>query len=177
MEPRKAGATVRGAVVVRPAGPDELGEAASLFDAYRQFYGAPSDLAAARAFLSDRMARNESVVLLAFPSDADRAPIGFAQLYRSFSSLDLSAIIILNDLFVTPRWRRLGAARCLVRAAVLYARRNGAGRLELATQQANHAALHLYQSLGWVVDREFTHLSLSLTLAGGTGAAPASDDR
>jgi GNAT superfamily N-acetyltransferase len=168
----KARAAVRGEVVVRPARPEELGEAASLFDSYRQFYGAESDLAAARAFLSDRMTRDESVVLLAFSSDADRSAIGFAQLYRSFSSLDLRAIVILNDLFVTPQWRRLGAARGLVRAAVLYARRSGAGRLELATQQTNHAALRLYHSLGWAADREFTHLSLNLTPAGGTGAPP-----
>lgn len=171
-EPPKGCGVVRGAVVVRHARLGELGQAASLFDSYRQFYGAASDLAAARAFLSDRMAGNESVVLLAFPSDADPAAIGFAQLYRSFSSLDLSTIVILNDLFVTPRWRRLGAARGLIQAAVLYARRKGAGKLELATQQTNHAALRLYHSLGWVADREFTHLSLSLTLAVGTGAPP-----
>jgi len=158
------------AMVVRPARPEELDDAASLFDAYRQFYGAVSDLAAARAFLSDRMARGESVILLAFASDTGRAAIGFAQLYRSFSSLDLSAIVILNDLFVTAAWRRLGAARGLVRAAELYSRHHGAGRMELATQRTNHAALRLYGSLGWVADREFTHLSLGLT---PTGRAPA----
>jgi GNAT superfamily N-acetyltransferase len=163
MESSNASATCGGKVIVRPALPQELGEAAKLFDAYRQFYGMASELEAALAFLSDRMARDESAVLLAFTSDEECPAIGFAQLYRSFSSLELAPIVVLNDLFVTPRWRRLGAARALVRAAEEYARLHGATRLELATQSTNRDAQRLYHSLGWVEDREFIHLSLQLT--------------
>ncbi|HEV2457792.1 MAG TPA: hypothetical protein VGS80_05455, partial [Ktedonobacterales bacterium] len=70
---------------------------APLFDAYRQFYGLPSDVAAARAFLSERLAREESVVFLALLRDGGAAarPVGFTQLYPSFSSLALRPVWIL----------------------------------------------------------------------------------
>ena len=117
---------------------------------------------AARGFVAERMARGESEVLVAVAPDAEGLAAGFAQLFPSFTSLGLRPILILNDLFVDPRWRRIGAARALVEAAVELAGKSGAVRLELSTQHGNHAALGLYQSLGWIVDREFAHLSFAL---------------
>jgi ribosomal protein S18 acetylase RimI-like enzyme len=152
------------AVVVRAAAAVDVDRVAALFDAYRQFYGAESDVAAARTFLADRLARDESVVLVALAShdggDPDLA--GFAQLYRSFSSVSLGRIVILNDLYVDPAWRRSGVARRLVDEATAWATRSGAIRLELATQHTNRSARALYDALGFVADTEFAHLSLAL---------------
>jgi ribosomal protein S18 acetylase RimI-like enzyme len=141
---------------------DELDQAAQLLDAYRGFYGLVSDRAGAAAFLSERIAQGDSMVLLAFATAEEREAAGIAQLYPSFSSLALGRIVVLNDLYVAPRWRRRGVARALVDAAVAYAGRLGAERLELSTQHTNAAALRLYRSLGWVVDQEFAHLELPL---------------
>ena len=151
-------------LTVRPAGPGDLDSASVLFDAYRQFYGAASDLAGSREFLAARLGRDESVVLLAFPARSEGADeaVGFAQLYRSFSSVSMGEIVILNDLYVTPGWRGSGAGRRLVAEAVAYAEGAGAMRLELATQRTNQPALRLYQSLGFVPDTEFIHLGLPL---------------
>ncbi len=151
---------------VRRAGAEDLDVVAVLFDAYRQFYGAPADLESSRRFLAARLARDESVVLLASPEqsaggDTPEA-VGFAQLYRSFSSVSLGAIVILNDLFVVPAWRRAGVALRLVEEAAACAARGGAVRLDLATQHTNGPALRLYRSLGFTPDTEFTHLSLGL---------------
>ena len=55
-----------------------------LFDAYRQFYAQQPDLAGARDFLVARVTKNESVIFLATENGQ---PVGFAQLYPSFSSL------------------------------------------------------------------------------------------
>lgn len=163
---------------VRRATAGDVDRAAPLFDAYRQFYGAPPDLAAARRFLAARLASNESVVLLAVaeapyrkaaPSGPDDAHcgeaedvVGLAQLYRSFSSVALGETVILNDLFVVPARRARGVAGRLVDAAAFHASRVGAVRLELATQCTNHAALRLYRNKGFVADTEFTHLSLAI---------------
>jgi GNAT superfamily N-acetyltransferase len=152
------------AVAVRPAEAIDLDRVAALFDAYRQFYGATSNPAGARAFLADRLARDESVVLVALASrnGDDPAIAGFTQLYRSFSSVSLGTIVILNDLYVDPAWRRTGVARQLVDAATAWATRSGAIRLELATQHTNRSARTLYDALGFVADTEFAHLSLAL---------------
>nr|WP_232472894.1 hypothetical protein [Vibrio anguillarum] len=40
----------------------ELDQIVSLFDDYRQFYGQKSDIDAAREFLRNRFANNESVI-------------------------------------------------------------------------------------------------------------------
>ena len=153
-------------VVVRPALAADVDRVAPLFDAYRQFYGAQSDFAAARTFLTDRMSRGESVVLVAClaPSHlgVDGEVIGLAQLYPSFSSLALGPTIVLNDLFVATEWRGRGVARRLLERVEAHARAVGAVRIELATQHTNHRALRLYEQRGYVRDSEFVHLSLAV---------------
>src|SRR2546426_765728 len=71
-------------MLVRRAGLGDLDELAPLFDGYRQFYGQGSDPAAARAFLAERLRRDESVIFVAI---ADDVMHGFTQLYPSFSSV------------------------------------------------------------------------------------------
>jgi ribosomal protein S18 acetylase RimI-like enzyme len=153
-------------VVVRYAEPADLDAVAPLFDAYRRFYGCEPDVAAARAFLADRLTREESVILVALLGESSEgaggAIAGFAQLYPSFSSVSLAPTLILNDLFVAAGARGQGIAGRLVDASVVHARRVGAVRLELATQHGNEPALRLYRAKGFVADNEFAHLSLSL---------------
>ena len=126
------------------------------------------DLPGASAFIAARLERDESVVLLAraIPraSEPSRA-IGFAQLYPSFSSVSMGPIIVLNDLFVLPSWRRSSVARSLVEETARHGERVGAIRIHLSTQITNAPARRLYQSLDFVADQEFVHLSLALARA------------
>ena len=87
-------------VLVRQAVLADLAVLAPLFDGYRQFYGRASDPAAAEAFLRARFDHGESVLFLA--TDDSGRPLGFTQLYPSFSSVSLARVFILNDLFVVP---------------------------------------------------------------------------
>jgi len=144
---------------VRCATIEDVDRIAPLFDAYRQFYAQPSDLQAAHAFLADRLTRDESVVLVA---EADGEIVGFAQNYRSFSSVSLGPIIILNDLFVAPTWRGRGVGQLLIEETARLAKTEGAVRVEIATQHTNTGAKRLYESLGFVADTEFVHLSRSV---------------
>lgn len=132
---------------------EDLHAVAPLFDAYRQFYGQPGDVAASTQFLRERGALGQSVVLLA--RDASRKAVGFCQNYPSFSSVSMAPIWVLNDLFVSEAARRCGVARALLTAAANAARRAGVIRLTLCTQQENHRAQALYESLGWLRDSEF----------------------
>ncbi len=139
-------------ITVRQAVLSDLEALAPLFDGYRQFYGRPSDLQAATAFLSARFNHGESVLFIAH---AGIHPIGFIQLYPSFSSVSLARTFVLNDLFVDEPARRKGAASKLMAAAVDYARSLGAVRVSLSTAITNETAQSLYQSAGWKRDEQF----------------------
>ena len=138
---------------------DHLEQIAPLFDAYRVFYEQPSDLAASRAFIAERLERGDSHILLA--REAGKA-VGFTQLYASLSSVSMRKIWILNDLFVAPVGRRRGVGRMLLRAARDFATATGAVRLELSTQKTNLAAQALYESEGWQREEKFFRYQLAV---------------
>jgi GNAT superfamily N-acetyltransferase len=130
----------------------DLEDVIPLFDDYREFYEAGSDHAAARAFLKERTERGESVIFLAY---SDEQPVGFTQLYPSFSSVSLKRLWILNDLFVRSDVRRGGVARALLERARQHAIETGAKGLVLGTAVTNKPAQTLYESCGWQRDDEF----------------------
>lgn len=148
-----------GSVEVRRAGLADVELLVPLFDGYRQFYQQPSDPDLARRFLAERLERGESVVLLA---TAGERAAGFTQLYPLFSSTRCRRILVLNDLYVPPEFRRSGVGRLLMDAARTHALETGIAELELATARDNHAAQALYESLGWRRDDQFLHYGLAL---------------
>lgn len=131
-----------------------------LFDAYRQFYGQPSDITLARTFLVERFKHRQSVIFLA--TEATGITVGFTQLFPSFSSAKASQTYILNDLFVIPSARRKGIAVQLLQEVVKFGRSMGAMRLSLATTLDNSGAQKLYESMGWKRDEVFCYYNLSL---------------
>jgi GNAT superfamily N-acetyltransferase len=136
---------------------EHVPQLAPLFDAYRQFYRQPSDLAGAAAFLRERIERNQSVVFLAL---LDGTAVGFTQLYPSFSSTSMKRLWILNDLFVVPEARRRGVAKELMERARRLAVETSAESLALETAVDNHNAQKLYEGLGWIRDEEYFRYSL-----------------
>ena len=144
---------------VRQATIGDLNLLVPLFDAYRQFYRLPGDVDGARRFLLERFSHNESVIFLAFNG---AAAIGFTQLYPSFSSASMGRILVLNDLYVSPEARGLGAGAALLDAAAGYGRAVGAVRLALSTEVTNATAQSLYEKLGWKRDTRFYTYELSL---------------
>ena len=145
---------------VRRASPADVPRLAPLFDQYRQFYGKPSDLAVSERFLTERVGREESVVLIA---EADAGHVrGFVQLFPSFSSVRAARIYILNDLFVVPAARRTGVGSALVREAARVAREAGAVKIKISTAIANAPAQRLYEREGWQREDEYYEYGLAL---------------
>lgn len=138
----------------------DLDPLARLFDGYRQFYGQLPDLDRARAFLAERFAHHESVILLA--RNGAGMGVGFTQLYPLFSSVRTARTYLLNDLFVAAEARRQGTAAALLRGAAGHARALGAIELSLSTARDNDAAQALYESLGWVRNQQSHEYSLTL---------------
>ncbi|MFJ8161627.1 GNAT family N-acetyltransferase [Streptomyces sp. NPDC096136] len=145
----------RGGASVRVAGEADLDVAAELFRGYLDFYEVDvEDPGRPREFLAERIAKDESLVLLAEVAGA--GTVGFAQVYRTFSSLTLRPAWVLNDLYVAPSGRRTGAGRALLREVLERAREAGVAGVQLETAYDNHVAQGLYESEGFV--REGFHL-------------------
>lgn len=130
----------------RRAGIDDLDVLVPLFDAYRQFYGQPSQPGVCRDFLRARFERNESIIFIA---EADGKAIGFTQLYPLFSSVRVRPVWLLNDLYVQPERRGIGAGRALLDAASQHARDTGAAYLMLETGADNTYAQGVYERYGY----------------------------
>jgi GNAT superfamily N-acetyltransferase len=146
-------------ITIRQATIQDLEQLVPLFDGYRQFYGQPSDVVAAEAFLHDRFVHSESVIHIA---SRNALAVGFSQLFPSFSSISMCRIYVLNDLFVARDARKLGVGHLLLEAAVQYGRSMGARQLTLETAKTNVAAQHLYETDGWERDTEFYVYQITL---------------
>jgi len=146
-------------ILVRQAVWKDLDTVAILFDGYRQFYGQPSDLAAALGFLKARFEHGQSTIFLA---ESDGQAVGFTQLYPSFSSVSMARVFVLNDLYVSAASRGLGVGQALLHAAEAYAKQLGSVRLSLSTAVDNASAQGLYESLGWIRDQRFFAYQLNL---------------
>ena len=128
------------AVIVRQAALTDLRELAVLFDRYRQFQGQAADPAAARGFLHARFDHGESVIFVAHQVST---PVGFAQLYPSYSSVSLARVFLLNDLFVLESARRTGVASKLLAAIETHAWSLGAVRITLNVANDNQPGREL----------------------------------
>lgn len=125
---------------------EAVAQVADLFVAYRGFYGREGDATAARAFLTARVDRGDSLVWAVL--DDGRA-VAFTQVYPSHSSLRLHTTWQLNDLFVAPGVRGGGAGAALVRRVLAEATDAGAHEVRLETQRTNARARALYERLGF----------------------------
>lgn len=139
---------------------EHLEEVSQLFDQYRVFYNALSDLKTAKKFLEERFQKGDSIIFIAINEERI---VGFTQLYPSFSSVSMKRVWILNDLFVEEVYRGNGIAKLLMSTAENFARETGAIRIILATQILNVAAQALYELRGYTKDKVFYHYSLNLT--------------
>ena len=146
--------------VIRQATIADFDSLVPLFDAYRQFYRKPSDVALAKQFLLERFEHNESIIFIAI--DKNGAAVGFTQLFPSFSSVSAARIFILNDLFVSEGTRRKGVAAALLRAAKDFGQMTGAVRLTLSTEVTNSGAQALYELQGWLRQADFHVYNLPL---------------
>lgn len=128
-----------------------------LFDLYRQFYGQKSDLLQARTFLEERFNYLDSVIFVAF--DHLDQPLGFVQLYPSYSSIAMKRMWYLNDLFVVKSSRQQGVGKALLQQVKTYAKETNAITVKLATSINNEVAQKLYLSEGYSKVSDFDHFT------------------
>nr|WP_251029922.1 MULTISPECIES: GNAT family N-acetyltransferase [unclassified Pedobacter] len=135
-----------------------------MLNQYRIFYNQFSDIGMAKAFLDERLQHNESIIFVATDSNTQQA-IGFTQLYPKYSSVRLTKNWILNDLYVDENYRKQGIGEKLIKAAMGFAKTQGATFVQLETAVDNYTAQHLYESIGFVKqenDSEFFLYKIAL---------------
>ncbi|MGZ3810311.1 MAG: N-acetyltransferase family protein [Mucilaginibacter sp.] len=121
-----------------------------LFNQYRVFYKKESDMALAERFIKERLGKNESVIFVALEVEGGKmAPVGFTQLYPTYSSVSANKNWILNDLYVDSNNRKKGIGEALIKAAMDFAKGEGATYLQLETAMVNYTAQSLYEAIGF----------------------------
>jgi ribosomal protein S18 acetylase RimI-like enzyme len=139
----------------------DLETVAHLFKAYREFYQQPSDIAGAKKFIEQRLTQMDSVIFLAIEENSSHS-VGFTQLYPLFSSVKMSRIYLLNDLYVDPHYRKQGIGQALLKAAQYFALEQGATKIMLQTAQDNINAQKLYEAEGYQAELSFITYELPL---------------
>ena len=127
----------------------DLDRLADIFGTYRDFYRQPEAPEAVAAFLKERLQKQDSVIIYA--SD-DEQILGFVQLYKIYTSVGLTPVWLLHDIFVPRGDNKRAIGRALVQAAQQVSEESGAARLETSITRDNQAAQTLYQGLGFSRD-------------------------
>lgn len=146
-------------VNVSRASTKDAEEIAGLFNQYLLFYKQPSNIEAAKQYITTRIERNESVIFMVREKGVVH---GFVQLYPSFSSISLRRTWILNDLYVEESARRRGIGQSLLDKVRQFAVETEAVSISLQTAPTNQTAQALYERNGYIVDQTYLNYSLSL---------------
>lgn len=141
---------------IRRASEIDVEQLTDLVEQYRGFYGQEPN-PRTQQFLRDRVTTNESIV---FVAEEEGQLVGFAQCYPTYSTVALSEIWLLNDVFVLPDFRRRHIAEQLMTETEEAAKNAGAARIWLRTSLLNSPAQALYEGRGWVPDDVFKRYDL-----------------
>ena len=145
---------------IRNADTSDLDDLVNLFDKYMNFYGQVSEIGRFKRYLEARMINSEASIFLAY--DEHGQGVGFVLNYITFSSVSLAKIIILNDLYVDSRYRKLGVGGMLVEKSLSLAKQIGAAEVRLSTATDNQTAQSLYDKLGFKRNSEFFAYAYSI---------------
>lgn len=140
---------------IRKVSPSDLEKVSQLFDAYRVFYNKESDLQGAEKFLLERISNKESEIFVAESDQHELA--GFVQLYPIFSSTRMKRLWLLNDLFVSEKYRGQGISVLLMDAAKKLCKESNACGLVLETAKSNEVGNKLYPKTGFSLDVEHNY--------------------
>ena len=80
--------------------------------------------------------------------EVDGVPVGFALYFYNFSTWLGSHGVFLEDLYVTPKYRGVGAGKGMLQHLARLAVKQGCGRFEWNVLDWNQPAIDFYESFG-----------------------------
>ncbi len=135
--------------LVRRASPDDAASIAALYADFLRTYGHEAEPAPILRFLIRMLAAEWTRFFVAV--NAYGTFMGFAGCVLSYSAVDQSGALVINDFYVDVPFRRLGVGLKLCRAVERCAVELGATRIFLAADPDMEAALSLYRKAGFEV--------------------------
>lgn len=90
----------------------------------------------------------EDTIVHALICEVDNVPVGFAVYFFNYSTWLGRRGLYLEDLYVSPDYRRSGAGKTLLKHLARVARSRGCGRLEWSVLDWNTPAIRFYESIG-----------------------------
>jgi len=122
-------------------------EVLPLIRMYQEFYNvAEIDDEKNKVYFSRFVKSQDDGVLFIVRENEQAA--GFSTIYRGFSSTRAEEVAILNDLYISPKFRKKGYAKKLITAAIAEAKDKGFSRLQWLTARDNKEAQALYDAMG-----------------------------
>jgi GNAT superfamily N-acetyltransferase len=134
-------------VTVRPATPADAGTIHHFIRALAEYEKLLHEVEASEADVT-RALFGDNPRLFCDIAEADGAPVGFAVWFYNYSTFTGRHGIYLEDLFVNPEARGLGAGKALLKRLAERCRDEGLTRLEWAVLDWNAPSIAFYDSLG-----------------------------
>ena len=145
---------------IRRAIPEDAADITAMIHGLAEFERAPERCTVTESQVSAALF-DESPTLQAHVAEVDGDVAAMALWFLNFSTWDGVPGIFLEDLFVWPKFRRLGLARGMLAALAAECRDNGYTRLSWAVLNWNTDAIALYDGVGAQPQREWTTYRLS----------------
>lgn len=145
-------------IIIRAAQPDDIDTIRDFILALAEYEKLAHAVKADRDMLARYLfgPRPMAEVLIA---EHDDAPVGFALFFHNFSTFEGRPGLYLEDLFVRPEARGLGAGKALLACLANLAIERDCARLEWSVLDWNEPAIAFYRSIGakpmdeWTVQR------------------------
>ena len=136
-------------LAIRPLRPDERSDWEPLWQDYLTFYETRVSPETTEVLWRRLHDSKEPMFVLGAYAQADSRErlTGIAQYLFHRSCWTIGDYCYLQDLFVVPEARGLGAGRALIAAVEQAARAHGASRVHWLTREDNHSARALYDQL------------------------------
>lgn len=132
---------------IRPARQEDAETLLSLVDALADYEKLPRPAGEAR----ERLVRDgfgPRPRYEAYLAELNGRPAGYAMIFETYSSFLAMPTLYLEDIFVAPEARGLGAGKALFEFCLREAARRGCGRMEWAVLDWNRPAQDFYRRYG-----------------------------
>jgi GNAT superfamily N-acetyltransferase len=157
---------------IRPARSSDVGLILAFIRELAEYERAPDQVTATEADLL-RDGFGERPLFHALIAEHGGEPAGFAFYFFAYSTWQAKATLYLEDLFVRPRFRKLGIGLALMKRLAAEAVHHGCGRFRWQVLDWNEPSIRFYESLGARTLREW----LTCQLDGAALAALCSADK
>lgn len=103
----------------------------------------------------------ENATAHAIICEHDNVPVGFAVYFYNYSTWQGRNGLYLEDLYVSPEQRGIGAGKALLKHLAKHAVKNNCGRFEWNVLDWNQPAIDFYESIGAVPKSEWVGYRLA----------------